>query len=57
VSSGDARLVIVPGGSRGICAAVPRLAGVRGYVVAVNCLLSDGASYTTGAILEIGGGR
>jgi NAD(P)-dependent dehydrogenase (short-subunit alcohol dehydrogenase family) len=57
VSSGDARLVIVPGGSRGICAAVARLAGVRGYAVAVNCLLSDGASYTTGAILEIGGGR
>ena len=57
VSSGDARLVIVTGGQPRHRCGVARPAGVRGYAVAVNYLLADEASYTAGAILEIGGGR
>lgn len=63
------RFLLVTGGSRGIGAAVARQAAAAGWHVAVNCtrdaaaaaavlwLLSDGASYTTGAIVDVAGGR
>ena len=38
------RLVIVTGGSRGIGAAISRLAGFRGYLVAVNFLRNEEAA-------------
>ena len=44
MNSGGARLVIVTGGSRGIGAAVARLAGAQGYAVAVNFLQNQGAA-------------
>jgi len=56
VSSGDARLVIVTGGSRGIGAAVARLAGVRGYAVAVNYLQNQGAALRVVEEIELAGG-
>jgi NAD(P)-dependent dehydrogenase (short-subunit alcohol dehydrogenase family) len=51
--------LIVTGASRGIGAAIARLAAHRGYAVAVNFSSGENevASYVTGSILEIGGGR
>ena len=58
------RVALVTGGGRGIGAAVAKLAaGEPGPVdrlevaAAVVWLLSDEASYVTGAILDVGGGR
>src|SRR5215471_15943373 len=56
MSSGGARLVIVTGGSRGIGAAVARLAGVRGYAVAVNYLQNKGAALSVVNEIESLGG-
>ena len=44
MKSKGARLVIVTGGSRGIGAAVARLAGTQGYTVAVNFLQNQRAA-------------
>lgn len=56
-----ARTVLITGGSRGIGAATARLAAERGWQVAVSyrerSADADEASYTTGALLDIGGGR
>jgi len=56
MSSGDARLVIVTGGSRGIGAAVARLAAVRGYAVAVNYLQNQRAALRVVEQIESSGG-
>jgi NAD(P)-dependent dehydrogenase (short-subunit alcohol dehydrogenase family) len=44
MSGEDARLIIITGGGRGIGAAVARLAGARGYAVAVNFLQNESAA-------------
>ena len=51
MNRGGARLVIVTGGSRGIGAAVARLAATQGYVVAVNFLQNQRAAQ--GVVEEI----
>lgn len=59
--SGDAdaphRMVIVTGASRGIGAAIARLAGARGYKVAVNYNGSPDAAAAVVRDIEAGGGR
>ena len=44
MSGEDARLIIITGGGRGIGAAVARLAGTRGYAVALNFLQNESAA-------------
>jgi NAD(P)-dependent dehydrogenase (short-subunit alcohol dehydrogenase family) len=56
MSRGDARLLIVTGGSRGIGAAVARLAAVRGYAVAVNYLQNQRAALSVVEQIESSGG-
>jgi NAD(P)-dependent dehydrogenase (short-subunit alcohol dehydrogenase family) len=53
------KVLLVTGASRGIGRATARLAAERGYAVRVSILwlLSDEASYTSGAILDVAGGR
>ena len=87
--SSASKVLIVTGGSRGIGAAIARLAAQDGYAVCLSCLsnravadevvasdrpmkrggtpaevaravlwlLSDAASYTTGATIDVSGGR
>lgn len=51
------RVLLVTGGSRGIGAATARLAGQRGYAVAVNYLHNREAAEAVVADIERGGGR
>jgi NAD(P)-dependent dehydrogenase (short-subunit alcohol dehydrogenase family) len=55
-------VLIVTGASRGIGAAIARLAARNGFEIAINFSRDESAakevaSYTNGAIFEIGGGR
>jgi NAD(P)-dependent dehydrogenase (short-subunit alcohol dehydrogenase family) len=57
------KTVLLTGGSRGIGAATALLAAGQGYAVRANVagaivwLLSEQVGYTTGALLDIAGGR
>ena len=54
------KILVITGGGRGIGAATARLAARAGYAVCVRAilwLLSDEASYTSGAIVDVSGGR
>lgn len=55
--AGDHRMVIVTGASRGIGAAVARLAGRRGYKVAVNYNSNAAAAASVVRDIEADGGR
>jgi NAD(P)-dependent dehydrogenase (short-subunit alcohol dehydrogenase family) len=51
------KVLLVTGGGRGIGAAICRLAGARGYAVAVNYLRDAAAAETVVAAIERAGGR
>jgi NAD(P)-dependent dehydrogenase (short-subunit alcohol dehydrogenase family) len=55
--SGRGRVILVTGGSRGIGAAVCRLAGARGYRVAVNYVANRSAAEAVVADIEAAGGE
>jgi len=57
MSAATPRTIIVTGASRGIGAAIARLAGARGYDVAVNYLRNEAAAHAVVEDIERTGGR
>jgi NAD(P)-dependent dehydrogenase (short-subunit alcohol dehydrogenase family) len=57
MASGNPRILIVTGGSRGIGASTARLAADRGYLVCVNYLQNEPAAVSVVQEIESGGGK